>query len=414
MSNASIWIISLLTIVAIILRPFKLNEAIWAVTGAIALLLFGLIVPADALKGLLKGTDVYLFLAGMMLLAETARQEKLFDWAASFAIRLSRGSGSRLFFLVYFTGIIITAFLSNDATAVVLTPAVAAATKTANIKKPLPFLFICAFIANAASFVLPISNPANLVIYQSHLPPLGHWISQYALPSAVAIIFTFYLLRYTQRNDLKQPIQSQNTQSKLSTGAKTALFGIASTSIVLLVCSALGIQLGLPTLITGVITSSIVVIRSRKNPYPVIKEISWSILLLVAGLFVIVEGLTKTGAIQQLSLLLQHSFSYSETSTIWMTGLASAYGSNFLNNLPTGLIMGSALATNHFPEIIKRAILVGTDLGPNLSVTGSLATILWLAVLRREGYEITGWKFFKVGAIVMSITLFFVLASLFI
>jgi arsenical pump membrane protein len=75
--------------------------------------------------------------------------------------------------------------------------------------------------------------------------------------------------------------------------------------------------------------------------------------------------------------------------------------------------MGNVLDINHFPQIIKRAILIGTDLGPNLSVTGSLATILWLGVLRREGYEITGWNFFKIGAIIMSITLFLVLASLF-
>lgn len=413
MANASIWVISLLTIVAIILRPYKLNEAIWAVAGATALLLFGLILPAEAIKGVLKGTDVYLFLTGMMLLAETARQEKLFDWMASFAIKLSRGSAGRLFVLVYLAGVIVTIFLSNDATAVVLTPAVAAATKKANVKKALPFLFICAFVANAASFVLPISNPANLVIYQSHLPSLALWMAQYSLPSAVAIIFTFILLKYTQRNDLIQPIQSENIQQKLLPGAKAALAGIAFTSVVLLFCSALGIQMGLPTFITGIVTSSILIMRSRKNPFKVINEISWPILILVAGLFVIVEGLAKTDIIQQLSFLLQRSVANSETSSVWISGLASAYGSNLLNNLPAGLIMGNVLEPNHFPQIVKRAILIGTDLGPNLSVTGSLATILWLAVLRREGYEITGWKFFKLGVIVMSITLLFVLASLF-
>lgn len=99
---------------------------------------------------------------------------------------------------------------------------------------------------------------------------------------------------------------------------------------------------------------------------------------------------------------------------MWISGLASAYGSNLLNNLPTGLIMGNVIQPNNFPQIIKRAILIGTDLGPNFSVTGSLATILWLAVLRREGFEVTGWKFFKLGAIIMSITLLVVLASLFI
>jgi arsenical pump membrane protein len=412
MANTSIWIISLLTIAAIIVRPYKLNEAIWAIAGALALLLSGLIFPYDAVKGILKGTDVYFFLTGMMLLAETCRQQKLFDWLASSAVRLSRGSPRKLFLLVYVTGVIVTIFLSNDATAVVLTPAVAAATKKATIKKPLPFLFICAFIANAASFVLPISNPANLVIYQSHVPSLTQWLAQYSLPSALSIVITFILLRYLQKNELKEFIHFENLQPKLNAGAKTSLIGIGFTSVVLLVCSAMHIQLGLPTLITGIITSAVVMLLERKDPLPVIKGISWSVLLLVAGLFVIVEGLSKTGAMQQLSSFLQKSVGESETYAVWISGLITAYGCNVLNNLPAGLIMGSAVASQHFPEIIKRAVLIGTDLGPNLSVTGSLATILWLAVLRREGYEITGWQFFKLGVVVMSITLLIVLASL--
>lgn len=414
MANASIWIISLLTIAAIIIRPYKLNEATWAVAGAFVLLISGLIFPSDALKGVLKGTDVYLFLTGMMMLAETCRQEKLFDWLAASAVQLSRGSPARLFVLVYLTGTIVTVFLSNDATAVVLTPAVAAATKKANIKKPLPFLFICAFIANAASFVLPISNPANLVIYQSHVPSLSDWLAQYSLPSALSIVSTFVLLRYLQKKELKESIHFENLLPKLNAGAKTSLIGIGFTSVVLLACSAFDIQLGLPTLLTGIFTSSVVMLRERKNPVPVIKGISWSILLLVAGLFVIVEGLSKTGVIQHLSFFLQKSAAESESSAVWISGLATAYGSNVLNNLPAGLIMGSAIAPNHFPEVIKRAILIGTDLGPNLSVSGSLATILWLAVLRREGYEIKGWQFFKLGVIVMSLSLLVTLASLFI
>jgi len=107
-----------------------------------------------------------------MLLAELARREGLFDWAAAHAAQSAKGSPVRLFGLVYIVGIVVTAFLSNDATAVVLTPAVYAAAKAAKAK-PLPYLFICALIANAASFVLPISNPANLVVYDNHMPSLG-------------------------------------------------------------------------------------------------------------------------------------------------------------------------------------------------------------------------------------------------
>src|SRR5258708_35761616 len=100
----------------------------------------------------------------MMLLAELARQEGLFDWLAALAVEHARGSPQRLFALVYAVGTIVTVFLSNDATAVVLTPAVYAATRAAGAA-PLPYLFACAVIANAASFPLPISNPAKLRIF---------------------------------------------------------------------------------------------------------------------------------------------------------------------------------------------------------------------------------------------------------
>ena len=161
------WGTAALATAGVIVRPFGWPEAVWAVAGALVLVATGLLPVADALKGIGKGTDVYLFLTGMMLLSEVARQEGLFDWLAAVATKRANGSPQRLFLLIYLVGTVVTVFLSNDAAAVVLTPAVAAAVKTAKAKDPLTYLFICAFIANAASFVLPISNPANLVIYGS-------------------------------------------------------------------------------------------------------------------------------------------------------------------------------------------------------------------------------------------------------
>ena len=53
------------------------------------------------------------------------------------------------------------------------------------------------------------------------------------------------------------------------------------------------------------------------------------------------------------------------------------------------------------PLQVTGGLLIGVDLGPNLSVTGSLATILWLIALRREGEAVTAWQFLKLGIIVM-------------
>src|SRR6202042_3763624 len=241
------WTIAALATAGVIVRPFNLPEAIWAVAGAVVLVVLGLISTPDALTGVAKGTDVYLFLLGMMILAEIAREEGLFDWLAAVATRRARGSARRLFLLTYGVGTIVTIFLSNDATAVVLTPAVAAAVHTAKAEQPLPYLLICASIANAASFLLPISNPANLVIYGSHMPPLLQWLPAYAFPSVVSIATTYLLLRWTQRGALNQKIATDVPVPVLSGAGKTAAIGIAATAIVLLVASALDVALGLPT-----------------------------------------------------------------------------------------------------------------------------------------------------------------------
>jgi arsenical pump membrane protein len=404
-SHVITWTIAALATAGVIVRPFNLPEAIWAVAGAVLLLAMGLLSPQDALIGVAKGSDVYLFLFGMMLLAEIAREEGLFAWLAAVATSHAKGSARRLFLLTYAVGTIVTIFLSNDATAVVLTPAVAAAVHTAKAEQPLPYLLICAFIANAASFVLPISNPANLVIYESHMPPLLQWLPAYALPSVVSVAATYLLLRWTQRGALGQDIAIDVPVPILSGAGKTAAIGIAATAIVLLVASALNVALGLPTAIAGIATASVVLIRERKGPWIVVKDISWGVLPLVAGLFVLVEALDKTGLIRMITAFLHDEAQRSVIWAAWGAGIVVAVASNLINNLPTGLIAGAAVQNAHVPDQITRAILIGVDLGPNLSVTGSLATILWLTALRREDQTVGALAFLKLGIIVMPPTL---------
>src|SRR5438093_6960971 len=195
------WAIALLSAGGVIVRPWRLPEALWAVVGATALVVLSLLPWTDARRAVARGNDVYLCLIGMMLLAELARSEGLFDWLAALAARWARGSAERLFALVYAVGTVVTVFLSNDATAVVLTPAVYAAARAAGAT-PLPYLFACVFIANAASFVLPISNPANLVIFGERMPHLAAWLWQFGLPSLVAITVTYLALRLALRRPL--------------------------------------------------------------------------------------------------------------------------------------------------------------------------------------------------------------------
>jgi arsenical pump membrane protein len=341
----------------------------------------------------------------MMLLSEIARLEGLFDRVAAMIVNAARGSPRRLFLLTYAAGIVITAFLSNDATAVVLTPAIYKTARRAGLE-PLPYLFICALIANAASFVLPISNPANIVLYGDHTPALGQWIAAFALPAVAAIVVTFAALFWTEARNLPERCEEKVALPPMSRGAWTALAGIAVTAGVLLTVSALDMPLGAPTCIMGVITALIALVVGRLSFGQLVRGISWQVLALVAGLFVLVEGLARTGVIGALAQAVQSGAHRALGMTAWVCGVAIALLSNVMNNLPVGLIASNAIAAGHVPQTAVDALLIGVDLGPNLAVTGSLATILWLVALRREGEDVGFWRFFRAGVIAMPLALF--------
>ena len=395
-----VWLIAAGAISGVLFRPYDWPEAVWACLGALILVISGLLPLSKAGAAVARGTDVYLFLTGMMLLSELARREGVFDWLASLAVAAAKGSCARLFTLVYLVGIVVTVFLSNDATAVVLTPAVYAAVRKARTSA-LPYLLICAFIANAASFVLPISNPANLVVYGKNLPSLLPWLRTFFFPSASSIAATYLALRWILRKELGGKVDHGSKPPELTGAGRLAALGIAGTGAILISASAFGLDLGLPTCVAAVIAILITTRAKGRALGEIVKGISWSVLPLVAGLFVLVEALNGTGALHFVGATLQW---FGRMPRLF-GALAASFGiaglSNTMNNLPSGLLAGGALQTADVPSYVRDVVLVGVDLGPNLSVTGSLATILWLIALRREGVQVSGWQFFKIGFVTM-------------
>jgi arsenical pump membrane protein len=394
------WTVAALATLGVVVRPWGLPEAVWAVAGALLLVAGSWVSLGEAWSAVAQGGNVYLFLIGMMLLAEVARTEGLFDWLAAVAARRARGSARRLFGITYAVGIVVTTLLSNDATAVVLTPAVAAVARAARAPS-LPYLFVCAFIANAASFVLPISNPANLVVFGNHLPSLLPWLARFALPSLMAIAVTYLVLRATQRRALDEPIARDIPVPRLSAGGQLAAGGIALATVLLLASSATGLQLGIPTGAAGVLTAAATLARTGQSPWRLLRGISWGILPLVAGLFVLVEGLDRTGLLLALQQALHGVALRSASAALWTAGVGSALAGNVTNNLPIALVAGRGLNASALTPALGSAVLVGVDLGPNLSVTGSLATILWLLALRREGEQVSAARFLRLGICVM-------------
>jgi arsenical pump membrane protein len=406
------------SIALMLTRPRGIPEVWWISGGALLLIALRLVPLKLAGQAVAKGSDVYLFLIGMMLLSELARDQGVFDWVASVAVRGANGSCSRLFLLVYGVGTLVTVFMSNDATAVVLTPAILTAVRKAKVS-PLPYLFVCALIANAASFVLPISNPANLVVFHTGMPPLGRWLADFGLPSLVSILVTFVVMRLLFRKELCKSIECEVEDIKLRGNGKLVLAGLALMIAVLLTASAMNKDLGLPTCMAALGITAVVSIKARSNPIKLAPEISWATLLLVAGLFVMVDAVESQGALNLTQQWLAWASSLGQNAGAMVVGFAVGIANNIVNNLPLGLIAGGTIQAAHTKGLMANAVLIGVDLGPNLSVTGSLATILWLLALRKdsgggtdgEKLDVSFWKFLKVGMVAMPMALFAALSG---
>jgi arsenical pump membrane protein len=402
-----------------LLRPWGVAEAWWVCGGAGLLVALRLVPVKLAGHAVAEGTDVYLFLTGMMLVSELAREQGVFDWVAARAVRGARGSRGRLFALVYGVGVVVTVCLSNDATAVVLTPAILAAMRRAKVE-PLAYLFACAMIANAASFVLPISNPANLVVFHAGLPPLGRWLAAFGVPSLLSIAATFAVLRWWFRGSLRGEIEVQaGAVAELTVEGRMVLVGLAAMVAVLLGASAMKMDLGLPTCLAAVTIAAAVSAKARANPLKLLREVSWATLALVAGLFVMVDAVESLGALGWTVAWLHFAERLGPAVGAVVAGFAVGVANNVVNNLPLGLIAGGTLRAAGFTAaaggaqaLMTHAVMIGVDLGPNLSVTGSLATILWLLALRREKIKVGSWAFLKVGIVAMAVAMAAALGAL--
>jgi arsenical pump membrane protein len=223
----------------------------------------------------------------------------------------------------------------------------------------------------------------------------------FALPSLAAVVATYLALRLTQRRALDVPVARIESVVPLTAAGKLAASGILLTAIVLLTASAMDRDLGLPTFVAGAVVTVFVLLIGRQSPLPVLRDVSWSVLPLVAGLFILVEGLNRTGILPALARVLKEAATASPLAVSWVAGIVVAIASNLANNLPVGLMAATTSQTAHVPAHVTGAVLIGVDLGPNLSVTGSLATILWLIVLRREGEHVSALQFLKLGLVVM-------------
>jgi arsenical pump membrane protein len=407
-------LIAVLTLIGIMIRPFKFNEAMIAMAGAALLLLIGLISPWDAMTTLYSDWNTFFFFLGMMSLSALAEAAGLFDWLAAQAARFAGESSKRLLLNTFLLGSLISMVLSNDATALILTPIVY--TLVTRLRLPvLPFLFACTFIADTASFLLPVSNPINIILLATFRLNLWTFLRLLFLPSLVVIsinVTMFFLLYWKQIQghfDAKR-LPSAAASIKHQGYFRYTCIVLTLVAIAYIIASAIQAPLSLVAL-GGALLLLIGALRWKQITFKRIgRQISWSIFGFIAGMFLVVRAVEETNLTVQFGQLLIYLSGGSSFGAVMVGTTGAALGTNLINNLPMAIVMRSALGgVGHITSSAHlgfiAATIFGCDLGPNITTVGSLATVLWLLILRRGNLDVSGLDYFKVGIMVTPLML---------
>ena len=395
-----------LTLILIMVRPRPLNEATAASLGALAMLVTGVVSLTQVFEALVTNANILLFFLGLMLISALAERAGFFNWSAFKAIQLANGNGRRLLLIIFGVGAAITAFFSNDATALILTPVVYVLVTKLRLN-PLPYVFTCAFIANTASILLPVSNPVNLLPVDRFGLTLGEYLRFLLVPALLAITINVILFILIFNKDIKALFNMDSLKEKVKTDNFFwfVCIGLAITAAGYILVSIYGMPLSWPALAGA----GILIIGGfsfhRITPSTLTSSISWSILLFIFSLALLTKGLENAGITHVLGKTLVWLSTKGTLEAVVAITVGTGLGSNLINNWTMMMVSVSSLvsASNpvaSFDQSLIYSSILGADLGPNIAILGSLSSMLWLVLLRRRGLDIHPLQYLRLGLIV--------------
>jgi arsenical pump membrane protein len=380
---------------ATLFRPLGLGGGWWAVGGAALALATGLVPLASALGGVGDTWEVLLFFAGLVLLTVALAEAGAMEWLMDRAERWSGTSPRRLMVVSLLLTAAVTALFSNDAAALLVAPIVARRVARRGLSS-VRFVVGIAVMANAASLVLPVSNPVNLLVLERDHIPLSAYLLQVTPAALLAVLLAGLALTWLLTRRL--PAESSPvalSRSDRDRGKLVALGALLGTLLLVdLFMGATGLSLGPPTFLGGVVAVIIGWSRGGVSPLRAVREGRWSLIPLVAGLAVLAAGLQSAGPLAGLAHQLVGTGGVGAQVRV---GLAAAGASAIANNLPAAFLGMAGLGAVGQLRRLGIPLIAGADLGANLAPTGSLSTLIILAPgggagsVRSRHFWAAGW-----------------------
>jgi len=393
--------IAIATLVAVLTRPRGYSEGVWALAGGLLMLATGRIGPAETLDALRGISGVVVFLFGLFWLSLVASRAGLIERAAQLTTRMAGGNSHRLLFAVFALGTVITALLSNDATVVLVTPVVLHACRTLRLP-PLPFLFACTFVADTASSLLPVSNPINVLFAEQLDISFERHVLLLALPTILAVLVNAGIVHLIFRKQIPRsfdPSELLRNPRRLRGADWLVLVGLVSVAVGYVVGAVTGIAVYWITLTGGLTLGLMALLGRRVTARELVRSQPPALYAFVAGLAIVVAAADEAGLLNVLGSAVARASAAPDLAGLLALTFGTAFGTNLVNNWTMALAIVPSLARDESSELLVMGALLGADIGPNLSVVGSLATLIWLTEVRREGLAVSARTYLGLGIV---------------
>ncbi|MFG3155707.1 arsenic transporter [Streptomyces sp. NPDC048219] len=393
-----------------VLRPRGLPEAAAAVPAAALAVVLGIVTPHEAWEQTRTLLPVVGFLALVLMLAYLCAKEGLFEAVGAAVARRCGDSPRRLLTGVFAVAAAVTAVLSLDATVVLLTPVVLA-TAARSGARARPHVYATAHLANSASLLLPVSNLTNLLAFTASGLSFTRFAALMSLPWLAAIAVEYVVFRRFFRADLSAPASAPAVDPGAGAGAdglrvpepavpRFTLVVLALTLAGFAVASPAGLEPAWAALAGVLVLGGRALSRRHVTPRELVGAAAPLFCLFVLALGIVVQGVVAGGLATGLRHLLPEGHSL---PALLGVATVAAVLANLINNLPAVLALLPLTAPAGPGPVL--AVLIGVNLGPNLTYVGSLATLLWRRVLHRHGIEADLGRFTRLGLLTVPATL---------
>jgi arsenical pump membrane protein len=330
------------------------------------------------------------FLAAVLVLAHFCDVEGLFTACGAWMARWAAGSPGRLLTAVFALSSVITAVLSLDATVVLLTPVVFVTASHMGVRSK-PHVYACAHLSNTASLLLPVSNLTNLLAFTASGLSFTRFAALMALPWLAAIGAEYLVFRRFFADDLTAtapaPESGQAPELPLF-----ALVTVGCTLAGFVVASAVGVEPVWVATAGALVLAGRALVRRRATALSVVRSSAPAFLAFVLALGIVVRAVVDNGLADTLDRVLPAG---SGLPALLGIAALSAVLANLINNLPAVLVLLPLTAPAGPGAVL--AVLLGVNIGPNLTYAGSLATLLWRRIAHRHGHDVDLGEFTRLG-----------------